>query len=55
MSSLVGSDGTSGVALERRWVEWVVIMTSVAILMEAQREELGDSLVKTRVIRVAVS
>ena len=37
VSSLVGSDGTSGIALERGWVEGGVILTSVAILIEAQQ------------------
>ena len=35
MASLGGLDGISVVALERGWVEWGVIMTSVAILIEA--------------------
>ena len=34
VSSLVGSDGTFGVALDRGWVEWGVILTSVAILIK---------------------
>ena len=40
MSSLVGSDGISGVALDRGWVEMGLIMRSFAILIEAQREEV---------------
>ena len=36
---MVGSDWISGVALAQGWVEFGLILTLVAILIEAQREE----------------
>ena len=39
LSSLVGSDVIFGGALARGWVGFGVLLTSVAILIEAQREE----------------
>ena len=42
MSSLGGLDGISVLALDRGWVELGVIMTSFAILIEAQKGKLRD-------------
>ena len=55
MSSLGGLDGISVVALDRGWVKLGVIMTSFAILIEAQREEFRKFTSKNACYLVAVS
>ena len=42
MSSIVGSDVIFGGALARGWVKFGLLLTSFAILIEAQREKLRD-------------